>query len=488
MDIDVKSAVGGINETDVEGMDFSDTTEEYVDWDEGTIEDDSDEDVDKLYNNIVCGPKCNVNFADKIGRTQENSIREVECIMDNLVNNVAENVIIVECLGGERAFESKSIVSKLSRITPYIKNISWSNKSSIKLPIRKKLFSHFVAYLSKRQVPLVSIQDAIELYKESKKYNIENLGKICRNYLINHIKIGNVCQIHDFACKQADEFIQFYCWRIFSEFLLQILKTDDFYHCKETTINRLVSRRIYNSINEIDLFQGIHKWVLIKCMKHEIVAYICVNCRLIIKPFLPNIRFLAMASSDFESIVVNSNILTSTEIRAIRSYHHTRDVATITSEKLSCVTTNRKGEHCGFLYCYKNREEFGYNISRLVKRADFFECDVVVNEDCFFTYLHLPISHVKQGDVNILLHFCLASNMKCLKVLNLKCDNYGFACITEPILLKKRYSYEMIVSIPDEELNGDYSIKILPDADAYVASLFIETWKQREKNLYVRNR
>ncbi|XP_023217880.1 uncharacterized protein LOC111620213 [Centruroides sculpturatus] len=167
----------------------------------------------------------------------------------------------------------------------------------------------------------------MEVYVVSKEFEIPELFMQCRNFLVTLMTDTNVCRIHDFACEQSDTILQYYCWKMFDSHWETILNGEDFLHCKDQTIERLVSRPIYpENLREFVLFSAICKWAKVRVTYKEESNenlddfIIGGRCRIILDPYLSCIRFLTMNNVELEYIFEKLHLLKANEIQAIRDY------------------------------------------------------------------------------------------------------------------------------------------------------------------------
>ncbi|XP_023211503.1 uncharacterized protein LOC111614360 [Centruroides sculpturatus] len=135
------------------------------------------------------------------------------------------------------------------------------NSRILKLPYLTEVVARMVNYLSTDDTHLKSLGSGFQLYDLSIKYSIKILNRKCEKFIIDRLGTKNVCAIHDFACKMNLSQIQHRCWKIFDTYWTEIFEGDDFKSCETTTIDRLVSRPLYTSMDELDIFLAVYKWL-----------------------------------------------------------------------------------------------------------------------------------------------------------------------------------------------------------------------------------
>ncbi|XP_023212292.1 uncharacterized protein LOC111615125 [Centruroides sculpturatus] len=172
---------------------------------------------------------------------------------------------------------------------------------------------------------LESLRNAMDIYGISKRYRIEKLFVECQSFIIYDLNLSNVCRIHDFACEQMDRWLQYHCWEFFDEEWKEIFLADDFLQCKRTTIDRLLSRPVYESLTEVSLFLAVYNWVKVRLQRRaEVSGELPPNdatqmerCRINMEPFIPKIRFLAMSEKELRNVVFPLNCLSEVEKQSI---------------------------------------------------------------------------------------------------------------------------------------------------------------------------
>ncbi|XP_023212397.1 uncharacterized protein LOC111615216 [Centruroides sculpturatus] len=128
------------------------------------------------------------------------------------------------------------------------------------MPFLIQTIRQFVTYVQTDDPGLTCIAHAFHLYHLSSRYELDHLRKKCRSFIIRQINLHTVCSIHDFSRKIGDPVITYYCWQAFDEHGERLFTTVDFMCCKIATIDRLLSRAIYESVSELRLLQAVYYW------------------------------------------------------------------------------------------------------------------------------------------------------------------------------------------------------------------------------------
>ncbi|XP_023211854.1 BTB/POZ domain-containing protein 6-like [Centruroides sculpturatus] len=194
----------------------------------------------------------------------------------------------------------------------------------LKLPYPTEVVARVVNYLRTDDPQLKSLNNSFQLYDLSRKYSIKILSRKCEKFIIDQLNMKNVCAIHDFACKMDLSQIQHRCWKIFDTYWTEIFEGDDFKSCETTTIHRLVSRPLYTSMSEVDIFLAVYNWIEEKCKREMGTSFVQMDenakkkkYREELEPFLEKIRFLAMNKQELINKIFKLNLFTEEEEKFI---------------------------------------------------------------------------------------------------------------------------------------------------------------------------
>ncbi|XP_023211670.1 uncharacterized protein LOC111614529 [Centruroides sculpturatus] len=261
------------------------------------------------------------------------------------------------------------------------------------MPFPIEIIRQFVTYVQTDDPGLTSITHAFDLYYLSLRYELDDLRKKCRSFIIRKIKLDTVCAIHDFACEIGDLFIIYFCWVAFDQYGGKLFTTVDFMCCKIATIDRLLSRAIYESVSELRLLGAVYQWSIE--VKRILGAYNFnsineeskrIVIRNVMKPFIRKVRFLAINEDELRSCVFTMNLLNEVE-----KSHIWRAFKTVNYSFYPSYFSRETNTRSGMIYCslfsYINRG----NPNGEMKGCIYFSSEVVVKEDCFVTALRFPV-------------------------------------------------------------------------------------------------
>ncbi|XP_023221951.1 uncharacterized protein LOC111623558 isoform X2 [Centruroides sculpturatus] len=286
------------------------------------------------------------------------------------------------------------------------------------------------------------------MYRISIEYQIENLRKQCRQCLINAISGENVCRIHDFACQQDDKLIQYYCWRTFDAHWKEVFNGDDFLRCQRTTIDRLLSRPVYLSLTEGNLFSAVYKWVTEE-VKRGSASRDAFNerCRTAMEPFVSKIRFLSMSLNEFSRHVVPTNYLNDEEKESIRS-GLTSNELTNYPERFSKLRDRRNRSLSTNWFRYLKRMPYTNNSKN---KSMIFSTEISVMEDCFVITLKLPVTHYHSRTIPVKLNGYKNFVENRLESETVYCNEVGFVYLECPIFVGKDEILRLTIEfVPDE--------------------------------------
>ncbi|XP_023227197.1 uncharacterized protein LOC111627788 isoform X2 [Centruroides sculpturatus] len=314
-------------------------------------------------------------------------------------------------------------------------------QSCIRVNVTSGIMNQVIEYLTDGEYEFRSVKDATDIYEISEKIGIVNLVDRCRDFLIEEMKVGNVCFIHDFACKHEDLFVQFHCWKLFTSSTDEVLESEDFLNCEESTVSRFLSRPIYRNKNEVSLFLNIYNWTTRRISRSNLQeASTSIENRELyrrtMQPFFHLIRFATMSRFNLENEVFNKNLLSDEEVEGLRIFDDS--IATTPLPSTICQNTgHRRYQPQSFLFMYKNGRNLEFTEDKPLPRFSTFFCQVWVEEDCFVTCLSLPI--------------------------------YFKVILPKPLFLKAKSNSLFRVEVQNEELRMRNGIFLKKEAHCYVS-------------------
>ncbi|XP_023212777.1 uncharacterized protein LOC111615617 [Centruroides sculpturatus] len=335
---------------------------------------------------------------------------------------------------------------------------------AIYLPVSRQVLLALKSFLPRGYMPFMSVTVAMKTYRFSNVYKINNLKEVCRNYIRSEISVEDVCSVHDFACEQNDRLIQYECWIFFDRHWDEIFRTQDFLQSKETTIMRFLSRSIYDSLNEVSLFEAFYSW-----MKERVTREspdlenreLEEKIRTEIRPFLSKIRFRAMTIDEAETYVFTKHVLTEIEVNSIRRclQNHTF----YNYPEYFCPYADERTEKMyDALFTYQNQFNPNNELETTIDVNTRFKCEIFVREDCYITSFTLPITFDHLRRIRIMLDGNSNSPKNNIPRDTFDCSYHGNVNLSKPIFLIKNSTTFLQFQILNSDDITRYDIRITP--------------------------
>ncbi|XP_023232411.1 uncharacterized protein LOC111632253 [Centruroides sculpturatus] len=273
------------------------------------------------------------------------------------------------------------------------------------MPYPIRTIRQFVNYVQTDDPRLSSITNAFDLYHLSSRYELDHLRKKCRSFIIRKINVNTVCLIHDFAREIGDMLITYYCWQAFDEHGEVLFTTVDFKCCKIATIDRLLSRAIYEYVSKLRLLRAVYQWSIEEVKRklgsdnfHSMNEESKRNAiRNVMELFIGKVRFLVMNEDELQSCVFTMNLLSEVEKshiwHAFKYNYYSLYPSYFSREtnKNKLIIYVREQANYFSLFSYINRGDPSLVSIREMKGYIYFSSEVVVREDCFVTALRFPL-------------------------------------------------------------------------------------------------
>ncbi|XP_023217232.1 uncharacterized protein LOC111619694 [Centruroides sculpturatus] len=359
----------------------------------------------------------------------------------------------------------KFLCNSSDRLNTMMQQISTTGNITLHLSIPYNIMSQIIEFIEHATTEFVSLENAMDVYCINLTYEFKDLKEYCLQHIAREITCENVCFIHDFACEYGECLIQLMCWQRFDNDWKEIFFCNDEYlRCKESTILRLISRPIYKTLEEENIFWIVHKWAINKVTVRR-------SLRSIFLPYLPKIRFLTMDPVYLEEQLfpkVIDSVLTREEVQAIR--HYCPDDLTEIPKTLCKIVTKRTKENLDSLFLYLNRTHLENQTEMMMNSNTKFICEIIAKEDCFVTGIVLPISYNADKDlIRVVIKCILQSPIGIFRKQNAFCSSSG--CIgIKCLFLKRKTIVKIVVKLLKDDIIAKNNIKIKPEADYYIPS------------------
>ncbi|XP_023231292.1 uncharacterized protein LOC111631305 [Centruroides sculpturatus] len=344
-------------------------------------------------------------------------------------------------------------------INTFIETIPKSETIYLYLPFNKKILDIIGRYINRGYIILTTLNECMEIYEISEKYEMLHLKQLCREDMIQKMELKNVCSIYQFASCRKDSLIELRCWEKFDSPGGEIFKCSDFLRCHDFIIDRFVNREIYENLSEFTLFRGVYNWVKAKVSRTIPLETdrIIINqaCRKTMEKFLLKIRFLTMDEDELKSKVFRMDLLTQREKDSINSYISGISGLENFPDTISQCTDKRDATRYEYLFEYLHKHKFYVKKEFTMTFETRFECEILVKAICFVTKIHLPIKHSNEGGISLFVSGCVDYESNRIPDQELVCDRDGKACLKEPVLLFKNSKCRLLIRIPDEDIRDN---------------------------------
>ncbi|XP_067143426.1 uncharacterized protein [Centruroides vittatus] len=340
------------------------------------------------------------------------------------------------------------------------------------LPYSSGILQHIKEYLEEGRETIKLMSNATDIFCVSKRLDLYNLNKVCREFMTDPSRVKNACYVYEFARQQNDERLEYLCWNILSSKWHGILSSNEWQNCEATTIGTLVRRPINRFIEEADIFTIVLKWAKKKVNNEK-------SLRQVMKPFLPYIRFLTMPGWFLESQVFVEPILTDVERDAIRCYLQNEDFdeTWFIPDSICNITCPRKHELLSSWLSYVNRSAYFINKLKRMNANIRFICDIIVKEDCFIKKLHFPITHCREEGISVNLFFYPNLIIRKRLYLGNACNTNGCILLNGPLRIRKFTFYRFIAKIPEKQVIAENNIIISLSENFYNPFEGIQSFK-----------
>ncbi|XP_023240686.1 uncharacterized protein LOC111639134 [Centruroides sculpturatus] len=324
--------------------------------------------------------------------------------------------------------------------------IYFENSKVLFIPYPIETIRQFVTYVQMDDPGLASIIHAFDLYKLSLRYELENLKLKCRSFIIRKVNLNTVCLIHDFACEIGDLVITYYCWRAFDEYGEELFTTVTFMCCKIATIDRLLSRAIYESVSEFRLLQAVYEWSIEEVKRklgadnfHSMYEESKRNAiRNVMEPFIGKVRFLAINEDELQSYVFTMNLLN--ELEKSHIWHASKyNYYSLCPSYFSRETKTRSRRNYCNLFSYINCGDPFTVANGEMKGYTYFSSEIVVRENCYVTALRFPMKLSERFPMYV--HGYIKKNLDNEQFsFDTVCNGNGVADLETKFYLEKNWS------------------------------------------------
>ena len=160
----------------------------------------------------------------------------------------------------------------------------------------------------------------IQVLYLAKKYMIPSLADRCRSFLEKNINAENVLDVLPVVEKMEEAHLYSVCWEVIDTRTAKVLESAPDAILEGNTHLVPILKRDSLDVQEVDVFQAVNRWAETICAKQGKTPSGKEKRTIIGEEILKLIRFPSMPQSVFAENVVDTKILTDTEIIEIFMY------------------------------------------------------------------------------------------------------------------------------------------------------------------------
>ena len=165
--------------------------------------------------------------------------------------------------------------------------------------------------------------NVLQVLYVAKKYILPSLAQKCVVFLMRNLDVANVLCVLSDAQKYDEKNLVDRCWEMIESETEEVVKSEDFVKIDKSLLEAMVKRATL-TISEVELFRAVDLWATEECKRQAVLASGNVKRRILGEQIVKNIHFPVMEEKDFTSTVIDSNILSETEVRElVRNFNGT---------------------------------------------------------------------------------------------------------------------------------------------------------------------
>ena len=158
--------------------------------------------------------------------------------------------------------------------------------------------------------------NVLQVLYVAKKYILPSLAQKCVEFLMRNLDLANVLCVLSHAQKYDEKNLVDRCWEMIESETGEVVKSEEFVKIDKSLLEAMVKRATL-TISEVELFRAVDLWATEECKRQEVLVSGNVKRRILGEQIVKNIHFPVMEEKDFTSTVIDSNILTKTEVREL---------------------------------------------------------------------------------------------------------------------------------------------------------------------------
>ena len=298
--------------------------------------------------------------------------------------------------------------------------------------------------------------NVLQVLYVAKKYILPSLAQKCVEFLIRNLDLANVLCVLSHAQKYDEQNLVDRCWEMIENETEEVVKSEEFVKVDKCLLEAMVKRATL-TISEVELFRAVDLWATEECKRQGVHASGKVKRRILGEQIVKNIHFPVMEEIDFTSTVVDSNILTGTEVRELaRNFNGTLSTSAGFPDKGRVGFSWSSSRFTSFSSCSCEPEDWSYDgnwgsltLDAIVLQVDK---DIMLRGIRFFGCLI---------NTNYLVSLKIIDKKNGTKILSLK--DMSFSPVSLPYREEEISGYDVVFDPVILRKNADYVVKSLTD-------------------------
>ena len=298
--------------------------------------------------------------------------------------------------------------------------------------------------------------NVLQVLYVAKKYILPSLAQKCVVFLLRNLDVANVLCVLSHAQKYDEKNLVDRCWEMIESETEEVVKSEDFVKIDKSLLEAMVKRATL-TISEVELFRAVDLWAREECKRQGVLASGKVKRRILGEQIVKNIHFPVMEEKDFTSTVIDSNILTRTEVKELmRNFNGTLSTSAGFPDKGRVGFSWSCSRFASFSSCSCEPEDWSYDgdsdsptLDAIVLRVDK---DIMLHGIRFFGCLN---------NTNYLVSLKIIDKENGTKMLSLK--DVSFSPVFLPYREEEISGYDVVFDPVVLRENADYVVKSLTD-------------------------
>ena len=298
--------------------------------------------------------------------------------------------------------------------------------------------------------------NVLQVLYVAKKYILPSLAQKCVEFLIRNLDLANVLCVLSHAQKYDEQNLVDRCWEMIENETEEVVKSEEFVKVDKSLLEAMVKRATL-TISEVELFRAVDLWATEECKRQGVHASGKVKRRILGEQIVKNIHFPVMEEIDFTSTVIDSNILTGTEVRELaRNFNGTLSTSAGFPDKGRVGFSWSSSRFTSFSSCICGPEDWSYDrdydsltLDAIVLQVDK---DIMLRGIRFFGCLI---------NTNYLVSLKIIDKKNGTKILSLK--DMSFSPVSLPYREEEISGYDVVFDPVILRKNADYVVKSLTD-------------------------